>query len=131
MNAATANSKGKQVGGDHYAEGGELQHWDFVTINGLGYLEGCATKYVSRWRKKHGKQDLQKALHYIEKLTELFTTGRIARPALDIIITPEQFATANGLTVKELTVVGLLTGWRGLGDLQNAWEIVDSMIKEG
>lgn len=127
---ATANSK--QVGGTHYAEGGDCQHWDYVTLNRLGYLEGCATKYVSRWRKKHGRQDLEKALHYIEKLTELFLTGKIGVPVLraPLAVTPEQFAIANGLGVKELAVVRLLTGWRGQGDLRTAWEIVDSMIKE-
>lgn len=128
MDGATANSK--QVGGTHYADGGECQHWDFVAVNGLGYLEGCATKYVTRHRKKHGAQDLQKALHYIEKLTEMFTTGRIPRPSVDVVITPEQFAVANGLTIKELTVVGLLTGWTRRQDLETAWQIVDSMIKE-
>lgn len=56
----------RQVGGDHYA--GSYQHWDFVIDYGLPYLEGCATKYLSRWRKKNGLQDLQKAHHYVEKI---------------------------------------------------------------
>ena len=37
----TANDR--QIGGDHYQA--ELQHWDFIELNGLGYLEACATKY--------------------------------------------------------------------------------------
>lgn len=57
-----------QIGGKHYKS--EYQHWDFVQDMGLGYLIGCATKYVARHRKKNGKQDLEKAVHYINKHTE-------------------------------------------------------------
>ena len=39
--------------------------------NDIGYLEGCATKYIIRHHKKNGKQDVQKAEHYVEKLINL------------------------------------------------------------
>jgi hypothetical protein len=55
----------KQVGGDHYRS--EYQHWDFVCDMKLHYLLGNATKYVARYKKKNGLQDLEKAKHYIEK----------------------------------------------------------------
>jgi len=58
-----------QVGGDHYK--GEIQHWDWAVSENLGYLEGCITKYVARWRKKNGLQDLEKAQHYLTKLIEI------------------------------------------------------------
>jgi len=58
----------KQVGGNHYQN--QYQHWDWVGDNKLSYLEGCATKYIVRWRDKGGVQDLEKAVHYIEKLIE-------------------------------------------------------------
>ena len=67
----------RQVGGDHYRS--RYQHWDFVEEGGLGYLEGCATKYVSRWRQKNGVQDLEKAEHYVQKLVEL-CRAKIVRP---------------------------------------------------
>lgn len=57
-----------QIGGDHYQ--GDYQHWDFVCDLNLHYLLGCATKYVARWRKKNGLQDLRKAAHYIAKAEE-------------------------------------------------------------
>lgn len=59
----------RQVGGDHYKGG--YEHWDFALDAGLGYLLGCATKYVSRWRQKNGVQDLEKALHYLQKAVEV------------------------------------------------------------
>jgi hypothetical protein len=57
-----------QVGGSHYRT--DHQTWDFIVANGLGYLEGNIIKYVVRHRKKHGVQDLKKAMHYLQKLIE-------------------------------------------------------------
>jgi hypothetical protein len=34
-------------------------------------MEGNVIKYVSRWRKKNGIDDLRKARHYIDMLIEL------------------------------------------------------------
>lgn len=60
-----------QHGGTHYVKHGRLQHWDVVAHFGLGYFEGQATKYLFRWRDKGGILDLEKAIHYIQKLIEL------------------------------------------------------------
>ena len=57
-----------QVGGDHYRT--EIQPWDFIIANDLGYLEGNIIKYVSRYKKKGGMADLLKAQHYLQKLIE-------------------------------------------------------------
>lgn len=68
-----------QVGGGHYM-GREIQHWDVVDRNGIGYLEGVATKYVCRYKEKNGLQDLRKAEHYVVKLLEEITeNGRRPR----------------------------------------------------
>ena len=63
----TANSI--QHGGTHYKKMA-IQPWDYIVSNELGYLEGNAVKYLSRWREKNGVEDLKKAIHYIEKLIE-------------------------------------------------------------
>lgn len=57
-----------QIGGEHYQS--EYQHWDLVCDTNMHYLLGCATKYISRWRKKNGIQDLRKSLHYLTKADE-------------------------------------------------------------
>lgn len=59
-----------QVGGDHYKKNA-IQPWDYITSNQLGYLEGNIVKYVSRWKDKGGRQDLEKARHYLDKLLEV------------------------------------------------------------
>lgn len=60
----------KQVGGSHYG-GGSLQHWDIVDRFQLDYFQGQITKYVMRWKKKNGLEDLKKAQHFLEKYIEI------------------------------------------------------------
>lgn len=59
-----------QIGGDHY-KSKAIQPWDYIASNNLGYLEGNIVKYVSRWKDKGGVQDLEKAMHYLQKLIEV------------------------------------------------------------
>ena len=59
----------KQIGGEHYIS--PIQPWDYIAANGLGFFEGNVVKYVSRWKTKGGIEDLRKAAHYLEKLTEI------------------------------------------------------------
>lgn len=65
----------RQVAGDHYR--GAMQHWDYVIANDLDYFQGQITKYVGRWKKKNGMQDLEKAQHFLEKYIEEIRAGRI------------------------------------------------------
>lgn len=58
-----------QVGGEHYQNA--IQTWDYIVSNELGYLEGNVVKYVSRYKKKNGIEDLKKAQHYLQKLIEV------------------------------------------------------------
>ena len=66
---ATANDR--QVGGEHYKDGELPQHWDLVDMYGWDYFQGQITKYLMRWRKKNGIQDLEKAAHFLQKYIEL------------------------------------------------------------
>lgn len=59
----------RQVGGAHYRKG-RLQHWDVVERYSVPYLEGVGSKYPLRWREKGGVEDLEKTLHYIDKILE-------------------------------------------------------------
>lgn len=59
-----------QIGGTHYKEQA-IEPWNYIYANGLGYFEGNAIKYITRWKAKGGLSDLEKAIHYIAKLIEL------------------------------------------------------------
>ena len=62
----------KQIAGNHYKDL-PIQPVEYIYANALGYFEGNVIKYVSRWRKKNGIADLEKAKHYIELLIQLET----------------------------------------------------------
>jgi hypothetical protein len=59
-----------QVGGSHYRFKA-MQPWDFIVVNGLGFLDGNVVKYICRFRQKNGIEDLEKAQHYLSKLIEV------------------------------------------------------------
>ena len=59
----------KQHGGSHYQKY-KIQPSKFVVENELLYPEGCAIKYIVRHRDKGKKQDLEKAIHFIEMIIE-------------------------------------------------------------
>lgn len=63
--------KDKQVAGNHYKEM-KIQPGDFIVANDLGWYEGNAIKYLCRHKKKGGREDLLKAIHYIELALEQY-----------------------------------------------------------
>jgi len=58
-----------QIGGAHYRDM-KLQPIDFIMQNNLDFCTGNAIKYLCRHKAKNGKQDLEKAVHYIQMLME-------------------------------------------------------------
>lgn len=67
-NPATALDR--QVGGNHYKDQ-PIQHVEFCQRNKIPWCESAAIKYIIRHRKKNGKEDIKKAIHYLELLLEL------------------------------------------------------------
>lgn len=126
------NANNKQVGGQHYQS--MYQHWDFVRLClGGRYLEGCVTKYVARWRKKNGLQDLEKALHYLDKIIELFNgeqyeSGVFTDPPPEFRAT--EFARLNGLGSKETYIVCALSYWNNEFVLLEVREQLCELIQE-
>jgi hypothetical protein len=58
-----------QIGGAHYATL-PIQPALFCHRNRLGFLESNAIKYVCRHKSKNGRQDIEKAIHYLQLLIE-------------------------------------------------------------
>lgn len=67
--AMTSKANDRQEGGSHYKKLA-IQPWDYILANGIGFCEGNAITYLTRWQDKGGIQDLRKAVHFIEKLIE-------------------------------------------------------------
>lgn len=65
----TTPASTRQIGGDHYKTMG-VQPSEFIDKNQLGWYEGNAVKYICRHKVKGGKEDLLKAIHYLELALE-------------------------------------------------------------
>lgn len=64
------NALKQQIGGSHYKDF-KIQPTHFSQVNGLNFCEANAIKYVCRHRNKNGRQDIEKAIHYLQILLEL------------------------------------------------------------
>jgi hypothetical protein len=64
------NALAVQEGGDHY-KNLKIQPVEFIHANDLGFMEGCVVKYVSRYKRKNGLEDLKKARHFLDLLIQL------------------------------------------------------------
>ena len=69
----------RQVGGDHYRQK-TIQPWtameSWMTREEFeGYLRGNVIKYIARYKDKNGIEDVYKARHYLERLTEHLENG--------------------------------------------------------
>ena len=67
----------KQVGGDHYKKMG-VQPWEAMEAwltpeEYRGYHKGTALAYIARERQKGGDDDMQKAIHHLQRLMEVQT----------------------------------------------------------
>lgn len=143
-----------QVAGTHYRSA--IQHWDFVAARGLGYFEGQVTKYLTRWRKKNGAQDLQKARHFLAKLIELApqmaaqlawrthlddmnaqavasssSPGLMPKaPGRPAHISTDEFLDANGITEsQDRYAIAMVAEWNGNVDiLKHAFQVISGML---
>lgn len=67
----------------HYHTG-RHEHWDVMqqwlgTAGWVGYMLGCTTKYICRWKDKNGLEDLRKARTYLDKCIMVMERGPLER----------------------------------------------------
>lgn len=125
------NANSIQVGGGHYKT--KYEHWDLVLATGMGYLEGQATKYVVRWRKKNGVEDLRKALHFLNKLYENqhIALSIVHRPHYNVVCDEVgRFVELNSLSWTEASFVRTVATWREGEDLERARTMLFELLDE-
>jgi len=66
-NTVKSPTRREAPGGAHY-DGPAVQPIDLIEAWNLDFLEGNVVKYVTRWRRKGGLEDLDKAAWYLERL---------------------------------------------------------------
>lgn len=124
-----SNANSKQVAGTHYLTSG-VAHWDYVTKQDVPYLEGNATKYLTRWKKKNGIQDLQKAAHYIEKRLECMDQFGAIRGAVEDTEMFYSFLKDNDVDYPESLIIRSVMHWTSREHLMLAlhklYELIES-----
>lgn len=58
-----------QIGGSHYKDKA-IQPIEYIMANKLNYCEGAVIKYITRYKDKNGREDLEKIKHYIDLILE-------------------------------------------------------------
>src|SRR5579863_6307000 len=126
------NPNDTQVGGTHYhsEENPQYQHWDYVIETNLDYFTATATKYVVRYSKKGGVQDLQKAKHYIQKL--LFEKerrpNRVLKQQPDIM-SAQLRGFYKELSSQQITILEMCASYRSMEDLKKVERLLNTMIQ--
>lgn len=59
-----------QVGGSHYKDMA-MQPVEFAVKAKLNFIQGSIVKYISRYKNKNGKQDIEKAAHFAKLAIDL------------------------------------------------------------
>ncbi len=126
----TDDPNAMQIGGSHYQS--EYQVWDFTEKHGLGGLEMCIIKYICRWREKgNGTTDLEKAVHYVSKLIDLYKNkGRVPKGVASQYDT-EYFCNMQELTQTEAAAVTLISRWSCQSDLVGCRSMIQGLIHTG
>ena len=68
---ATESALDRQVGSTQHYKDFKIQPIEFITANKLSFIQASIIKYICRYDKKNGKEDIDKAIHYCELLKEL------------------------------------------------------------
>lgn len=67
---ASVSALEKQIGGSHYKDF-PIQPIEFIHRNKIPFVPANVIKYVCRYAAKNGREDLDKAMHYLQILIEL------------------------------------------------------------
>jgi hypothetical protein len=121
-----------QVDGSHYKTA--YEHWDYALDAGLGVLEYAATKHLERYDKKgEALIDLQKARHYVQKLTENVTVVALLCPRDRFPLSylrevAKRFIDANNISGAAADAVMYLTCWQTRKALVRSSAAIDTLI---
>ena len=132
MTVTSTKATDVQVGGDHY-KGVKYQHVEFARDNRLGHMEGHITKYVTRYKKKNGIQDLEKALHFTQLLYQFLTSGdyTVCMRCHHKMVNFTEFATANALGVIEGRIIAAVVTHDGVSNrLHDVMNDIKTLIEK-
>lgn len=95
-----------QVGGDHY-KNRLMQPIELITKTKCSFIQGCIWKYITRYKEKNGREDIQKCIHYAQLAIQLNDNGQLGYRKLGIV---REYCKVNNLS-KEQEAIILLTAY--------------------
>lgn len=121
----------KQVGGSHYKT--KIQHVEFCQVNKVPWCEAAAIKYVVRHRRKNGKEDIEKAIHYVEFVIAIDYARDESRPeAPGSHYSIQEFISENGIPELEAEIITLIYchSTNGEPGLHKAIKLLKKLLKD-
>ena len=120
-----------QVGGNHY-KGKKFQPWDWDKY-GIGTFEMDILHYVTR--QKNGQQDLEKAVHYCEKLLEEYSRfsrrNRVPGALQDRILpVVSEYCDEWSMVGRQRAIIGCLLLWQSDMDILRLKHEIQLLIQE-
>lgn len=119
----------QQIGGGHYKDAQEWQHWDFVEAVSLPYMEAQIIRYVSRHKNKDGRKDIQKAIHFIVKLIEL-RDGTVNDSRVLRIEQTEKWCRVNHINDPENKIIMYVVNWLRVDELYAAIDLLRGILEK-
>lgn len=116
-----------QVGGGHYASR-KIQPVEFLMANGWDFCASAILKYVTRHQDKNGRQDLEKARHFVDLREALWHE----RHKVAEVITISDYCLANEIDTPEASVLGALGSWVWCNSVRTRLELIvalDNLIR--
>lgn len=100
-----------QHGGNHYKAMG-IQPIEFAVANHYDAAAFSTLKYLSRYERKHGREDLVKGRHFVEIRLRLLSCEPklIIAPAINVI-SPTEYVNTNRMGKHETAILGNLHAW--------------------
>lgn len=107
------SSLDQQVGGNHY-KGLAYQPVTFATDTKMNFIQGSIIKYVSRFKNKNGREDLEKAKHFAKLGTTLNPYNFVRRA--DVVEVAKDYCSKNNFSkeVESIVYSTLLQDWIGV-----------------
>lgn len=123
----------KQVAGSHYKTAKEngVQHWTYCGVVNVPYYESASTKYLTRWYKKNGLEDLKKSLHYMEKRVEMFRNHQgIVKAANRNQGLFNRYIEDNQIPHHEREIIDLIMHWKSIEQLEDILVRLQDLVDE-
>lgn len=112
----------KQVGGDHY-KSMRIQPVELFAKTRCNAFQANMWKYITRYKSKNGKQDIEKCIHYAELGKSLCCKTLLSESSLRFV---SDFCIANELSKEVSEIVKLVAGNQFDGVIEKCKALIDN-----